>query len=390
MATKKEYGKRIHDALTIPYKDGLPTIELMSKIRVNIDDKADVRTCYNALADQRNTRKGGKLKFKKKGRKKINFFPENEELVNKKWDFQQETNNRYEYLELRRSHSKDIHENIIMPLFNRFKKVHYGWENNPIDEKEQELFSKIGPVYWETVWGNEKGMHIPVYQTVKSSVLLDDYLHHHSPDIGKMIEEFDADFNKFWMDYFEIHEEIRNILCSRMNLPITMYEPGVNTDLLENIESVTTNLQYEFADSVIFRNIFDDDYFYFPFHVKEHNTIFECWSSNITPGKCYLREKSKGRNEKEFSNQIKKKINMIFSEIKKSEELQEMSNEIKELYNSLLKQQYEILRCLDRDIHKEVLDGICDLSIIKNEVETGKKQDEFNEIIFHQYFHKQD
>jgi len=256
MTTKKEYGKRINHALMFPYKDGLSTLELMSKIRVDITNKTDVRTFYNALEDQKNPQKGGKLICKKKGRNSINFFPENQVLVDKKWGFQQEMNNRYEYLELRKSHSKDIHENIISPLFNRFNKIHYGWENNPINKKEQELFSKIGPVYWETIWGYEKGMHITVYQTVKSSVLLDDYLHNHSPDLHKIIEKFDEDFNKFWMDYFEIHGKIRKILCKRIHLPITMYEPGVNTDLLENIESVTTNLQYEFADSVIYKNIF--------------------------------------------------------------------------------------------------------------------------------------
>jgi len=118
--------------------------------------------------------------------------------------------------------------------------------------------------------------------------------------------------------------------------------------------------------------------------------MFECWSSNITPEKCYLREKCKGRTEKEFNDQIKKKINMIFNGIKKSEALRKTSNEIKELYESLLKQQYEILRRLERDMHKEVLDGTCDLSTIKNEVEVEKKQEEFKEIIFHQYFHKRD
>jgi len=388
MTTKEEFKKRITHALEGPYIYGLITKNLMDKIQVYKDNKTDVRNFYSALKDLRNTRKGGTLIFERIGREKVNFFPENKELVVKKWGLKEKSEKTEISLESRKDHTRDMQVNVIKPLSDRFKKIYYGWEFSPLDEKERTCWAERGAFYGEVCWGGERGMHMPLNKTVKSSVLLDDYLKNHAPVLATMMEEFDEQFNEFWKNYFEIHEEIRKIINRRIGLPITMYDYlSESKNFQINEESATTNLQYTLADYVIYKNVSISSNLHFQFSVKENNEMFECWSKYENPEKCYLKEKCRGRSVREFHDEINNKISMILEDIKNCDRLQEMSNKYWKLRDNLFKQQYEILTNLEKDMHK-VLDGICDLCGYKAEAEKEKKEQDFDENILHQYFHE--
>jgi hypothetical protein len=386
MPSKQDYLSRIIKALEKPYKDGITTEKLMEKVGVNKENTTEKRIFYNALKALRNSI-DTKVEYIQIGRKKINYLLKNKDLVIKKWDLKETSENVVIDLEIRKDHTYDIKENVIKPLFNRFKNISYGWEFSSTDKKERKNQAKMGAFYGETYWGGEKGMHIHLYKTVKSSVLLDDYFQNHFPFLAKLIEQFDNDYNIFWKRYFEIHNAIREIIYKIMKLPITMYDPSDDSFHKKNKTSVTTNLQFEFADLIIYGNIFEKNYYLPLMSIKEYNDMYEFWSLNELPKKCYIRINKNGRNKENIRYLINEQIKKISKNIKKSEQLKQKSNEIQKLRTDLWKQQYEILRHLEKELHKKIIDGICDFCMVQNNFEKDEKGEEFKLNVLHDYFH---
>jgi len=362
----------------------------MGKVGIKAGDEAEKRNFYKDLKKLRNPLKNGTIKFVKIGRKKVNYLPENWDLVKEKWHINDNLEKRDDHLEIKIFHTKDIQVKVIEPLYNRFKKILYGWEFSKMNDNERKFSAEKGAFYCEVNWGGEKGMHIDIYHKVKSTVLLDDYLQFHAPALATMIEHFDEEYNEFWKKYYEIHERIQKIIISRMGLPIKMYSLNGRKGSLNYCESVTTNLQYKLADYVIYGNAFNNNYLRIPFSVKEHNKMFESWFSDENPEKCFLKEKCRGQNKKAYHNQIDQKLHTIFGDIKKSVKLHKSSDKIQRLRDNLWEHQYEIVRNLEKDLNKKVLDGICDFCTFKNEAEKEKRKEPFDMNILHQYFHDHD
>lgn len=363
-----EIEKKILYALSDPYKNGIITKKLWKKI--GSKSSTDQRKSYTVL---KRLKKDKKVVVLRVGRNVVNYLPENEELVKGKWGVVEDAGEvkDSDVLKLQISHTKKVQDSVINPLYTRFKKVLYGWELiNPKKDEFRRGYAEEGVPYCP-VWMDGEGIVIPVTRVVKSLVLLDDFLKYHSPMLSTMIDEFNKKYRENWKIYFKIHDMVKDRIYERMQLPITQYIFSENDASSEKIESVTTNLQYRIAENVICGSIFDIEKIYFPYTVKEQNDMYECYSTREIPEKCYLREKCRSRSIEFFCEETEKKIGEIFTDIKKSKELKRLSNNIQNLRDGLWKLQCEIIRGLERELNKEVLDGFCDYCIHKKEANNG-------------------
>ena len=78
----------------------------------------------------------------------------------------------------------------------------------------------------------------------------------------------------------------------------------------------------------------------------------------------------------------------IFTDIKKSTKIKKLSDDFKILRDELWQLQYEILRFLEEDLNKEVLNGSCDYCIYKKKERRERRKENLRLDLFHKYLHE--
>jgi hypothetical protein len=253
---------------------------------------------------------------------------------------------------------------VIKYLLDRFNKSKLGWEFDlPQDKQIFEYYFKWGIPYYE-VYMDGKGIVISIYNSVKSRVLLEDYLKNHAPSLLKMIDAFNEIYQEYWRIYFDIHSEIRDIIYNRTKLPIFQYDMVEFDKFPKNVNHITTNLQYELANIFsLYDHIYTREDAQIEYSIRKQNDMYECYSDRYVPEKFYLRVNCRNIKEEDFRKWVDKIISEITSDIKKSNKIKTLSKEITSVGTKLFGEKHAIVNFLEEEMSKEVFDGFCDYCV---------------------------
>jgi len=361
MVYEQEIEERILHALCIPYKTGLISKDLQEHINIK-KNSGDEKRFHRA---KKSLIRDGILVFEKFGTKKIYYLPQYTEEVFSNWNIPSEID-----LSLRIAHAKKIQELVIKPLLEKYKDAKPGFEYN-IDKKsikeEYEWgisYEKIISVDLDKSYKKLIGLPGPYMLKAKNKFLLNDYIENHAPGLSKLINEFNDLYNDLWEYYYNINDEVRNIIYKITKLPIYTWDMVNFGNCSKKENHVTTNLQFEIIHKFgLYDYTYRNEQAQFSYSIRLKNHMYECYSEEYEPHKIFIRVKENDLEKKDISTWIDNTISKILSETIKSVKIKRLSKKYSSTINKYINKRTDLLDFLENDLIKEVFDGVCDYCI---------------------------